>query len=95
MIFYQNADFAIIFFDVFEPETFENVPYWVSNYKRNCPNKPMFLVGNKADAPGRKNKETQIDEFMRTPIMSGVIYTDLSNKSNYNSSKPFIFLLKK
>ena len=90
--YYTQADLAIIFFDVTSRITFKNVPQWILDFKRVCPNSPIILVGNKCDIKERKVKAVQISEFTHK---ESIIYFDISAKSNYNFEKPFLVAARK
>ena len=50
-LYYRDADFVFLCFDVSEIQTFINLPMWLGNIKDNCSNKDVsvYLLGNKCD----------------------------------------------
>ncbi|OLS27641.1 MAG: Transforming protein p29 precursor [Candidatus Heimdallarchaeota archaeon LC_2] len=57
--YYKNADAAILVFDLSRPDTFEQLPQWITemveNIKKDINDIPMVLVGNKVDLRGEPN----------------------------------------
>ncbi len=48
--YYRGAQAGIAVFDVSRPDTFKNIPYWISEFfKHSGGPKPIVLVGNKVD----------------------------------------------
>lgn len=88
--YYENANAAIIMFDVTSLTTYKNVPSWHGDIVRVCGNIPMVLCGNKVDCKDRKVKPANINFHRRKNIP----YFDISAKSNYNFEKPFLSIIQ-
>jgi small GTP-binding protein len=52
-LYYKGALGAVVVFDVTNRESFEHVPTWFSEIRKNVSNIPITLIGNKIDLPGR------------------------------------------
>jgi small GTP-binding protein len=52
-LYYKGALGAIVVFDVTNRESFEHVPTWFTEIRKNVSNIPITLIGNKIDLPGR------------------------------------------
>ena len=90
-LYYAGADCAIIMFDVTSRLTYRNVPMWYRDLKRVCGDIPVMLCGNKVDIKNRQVKPKQVD-FHRK---SGIVYNEISAKSNHNYEKPFLHFSRK
>lgn len=90
--YYKNADLAIVFFDLTREITFTNTPQWILQFKRICPKSPIIIVGNKADLKERKVSDREISDRIHTKTMlnAGIVYFDISVKTNYNCDKPLL-----
>lgn len=78
-------------FDVTARITYRDVPNWYRDITRICNDIPMVLCGNKIDVKERDVKPKTIT-FHRK---KGMPYYEISVKSNYNYTKPFLYLLRK
>ena len=66
-MYYQDADAAVIVYDLGDIETFEDAIKWVQELDKFMDKKiPMALAGNKADLPERVVPEEKIEEFIAT-----------------------------
>jgi GTP-binding nuclear protein Ran len=85
---YSQGECAIIMFDVTSRITYKNVPNWHRDLIRVCENIPIVLCGN--------NKDHKVTAksivFHRKKNLQ---YYDISDKSNYNIKKPFLWLTRK
>jgi ribosome biogenesis GTPase A len=88
---YAGAQCAIIMFDVTARITYRNVPNWYRDIRQACGDIPIVLVGNKVDVKERKVRVKSITFHLKKNIP----YYDFSAKSNYNSEKPFLWLMRK
>lgn len=52
--FYQGASAAILVFDLTRLPTFESIPNWISEIKKDIGKIPMALVGNKSDLASQR-----------------------------------------
>ncbi|KAL9680254.1 hypothetical protein QQ045_018132 [Rhodiola kirilowii] len=89
--YYINGDCAIIMFDVTARLTYQNVLTWYRDLCRVCGNIPIVLCGNKVDASNRQ-VEAKLVTFHRKKNLQ---YCEISAKSNYNCSEPFLYLARK
>ena len=89
--YYIQAQYAIIMFDVTSRVTYKNVPNWHRDLVRVCENIPIMLCGNKVDIKDRKVKAKLIVFHQKKNLQ----YYDISDKSNYNFEKPFLWLARK
>jgi len=50
-LYYREADFILLCFDLSERQTFINLNKWIQNIKNNCSNEniTIYLIGNKSD----------------------------------------------
>lgn len=88
---YKKADCAIIMFDVTSRITYKNVPNWHRDVTRVCGPIPIVLLGNKVEIKDRKVKRKQVTFHKKKNLG----YYDISQKSNRNIEKPFLWLAKK
>ncbi|XP_070948750.1 GTP-binding nuclear protein Ran-like [Macaca nemestrina] len=86
--YYNQAQRAIIMFDVTSRVTYKNVPTWHRDQVRVCENISIVLCGNKVDIKNRKVKAKSIVFHRRKNLR-------ISAKSNYNFEKPFLWLARK
>nr|MDO8132755.1 Rab family GTPase [Candidatus Njordarchaeum guaymaensis] len=52
-LYYKGALGALVAYDVTNRESFEHIPMWFNEIRKNVPNIPLTLIGNKIDLPGR------------------------------------------
>jgi len=88
--YYQIADGILLLFDVTNEETFYNNRNWVKDIKDNLninnedrldSEKPIYLIGNKIDSPGRVVSKEQAEEQAKSFDMK---YFEVSSKINMN-----------
>ena len=89
---YQQAQGAVLMFDVTSRITYENIPNGHRNLMRVCENIPVVLCGNKAEIKDRKVKMKQITQSIQKENMQ---YCDISRNWDYNLEKPFLWLSRK
>lgn len=61
--YYISADAAIVFCDVNNKLTLENVSKWMIDFKRTCPEKPIMMVINKFDVPEWKRNFAAVKQL--------------------------------
>ncbi len=90
--YYNGAECCIIMFDLTDERSFKNVSKWKRRLRRVCKDIPIVISGNKCDVHARtiKPQETKVCR-----AIDGVMYFDISAKSNYNFEKPFLWLARK
>ena len=86
--YYRGACGALLVYDVTRKETFEHLPRWVEEIKRNAvPNIVIMLVGNKADLTSSRQVTTeQGAEFAKENHM---IFVESSAKDAFNVDVAF------
>jgi GTP-binding nuclear protein Ran len=89
--FYQQANCAILMFDVTSRLTYRELPNYFRDIVRIADNIPICLVGNKIDEKDRKVKPKMI-MFHRKKNLQ---YYDISATAHYNIEKPFLWLIKR
>jgi Ras-related protein Rab-2A len=52
-LYYKGALGALVVFDVTSRDSFDHVPMWFSEVRKNVTNIPITLIGNKIDLPDR------------------------------------------
>ncbi|KAH8242908.1 hypothetical protein KR032_003015 [Drosophila birchii] len=87
----NQAQCAIILFDVTSLVSYKNMPTWHRNVVRLCEDIPIVLCGNKVDIKERKVNANRIDFHRKNKLQ----YFDMSLKLNYNINKPFLWLASK
>ena len=81
--YYQNADGVLLFFDVSDKRSFENVDIWFNDAKKNIKNNiwtNIYLIGNKIDLKRVVTKE----EAIKKANEFGMKYFEVSCKINMN-----------
>ena len=81
--YYQNADGVLLFFDITDKRSFENVDVWFNDAKKNIRNNSrtnIFLIGNKIDSKRVVTKE----EVLKKANELGMKYFEVSCKINMN-----------
>lgn len=92
--YYTHSDGAIVMFDVTNRQSYRNADRWyndVTTKDLNLQNIPVILCGNKVDVRNRQVLPKQINLHRE----KGILYYDISAKSNYNFEKPFLALARK
>lgn len=93
--YYRGAQAGIAVFDVSRPQTFGNVPYWISElFKHSEGPKPIILVGNKVDLRGKmpcipskagEDYAKKLESIIGLPVR----YVEASALKNLNVKKTF------
>ena len=91
--YYIQGECAIIMFDVTSRCTYTNVQKWHGGLARWCQNVPIVLCGNKTDADEQRTVTTTEGEALAQSL--GVMYCEISTKTNYSCEKPFLYLARK
>lgn len=81
--YYQNADGALLLFDIADTESFNNINLWMSDLKKNSRSTKqiIYLIGNKIDLPKRKIAQEKGKELAEK---YGIQYYEMSCKINMN-----------
>lgn len=81
--FFRNAQGIILVYDVTNPETFDNLKYWIQSINNNLgvqSNVKKIIIGNKIDLP----REVLKDEAESLANEYGIKYFETSAKDNIN-----------
>ena len=92
--YYILSDGAIVMFDVTNRQSYKNAEKWyneVTTERLSLQNIPIILCGNKVDIAQREVKPKHIKLHRE----KGILYYDISAKSNFNFDKPFLALARK
>ncbi|XP_047738166.1 GTP-binding nuclear protein GSP1/Ran-like isoform X2 [Hyalella azteca] len=89
--YYQDAQGAILFFDVTSKVTYKNIPEWHRDITRVCGDIPVVLFANKVDVAERKVKGKAISYHKKHPQQ--MILVEGSIKDRLNLKLPIEFLL--
>ena len=87
--YYILSDGVIVMFDVTNQYSFKNIGRWHNDVTRVCKDIPIIVCGNKVDVAQR-----EVEPFAEHHE-KGILYYDISVKSNYNLDKPFLALARK
>ena len=82
--YYQNADGALLLYDIAFRESFDNINVWMNDLKKNSRNttkQTIYLVGNKIDLP---NRQVSQEEGKDLAEKYGLQYYEMSCKININ-----------
>jgi len=90
-LYYKGAMGGLVVFDVTQVESFQNIPRWFEEVKKNRGNIPLILVGNKVDLPDRKINGEQAKELAKK---HGVQYLETSAKTGESIERIFLELSK-
>jgi small GTP-binding protein len=90
-LYYKGAMGGLVVFDVTQVESFQNIPKWFEEVKKNRGNIPLILVGNKVDLPDRKINGEQAKELAKK---NGVQYLETSAKTGESIERIFLELSK-
>ena len=78
-IYYNDANCALVVFDLSNRETFDNLNHWFESIKANCNKNPtILLVGNFSD----KNRQVSYKEAIEKANSNGAIYIETSCSTN-------------
>ena len=81
--YYQNADGALLLYDISKIESFENVKTWMEDLKKNqrTSKQTIYLIGNKIDLSERMVTQEEAKEMAQS---LGIKYYEMSCKINMN-----------
>jgi GTP-binding nuclear protein Ran len=93
--YYENADAAIIVFDVTNMKSFTAVESKYKDIRKKCPSIPIILCGNKVDlSSSRVVSENDIKNYIRDENEDFAGYIETSAKSGLNLKKPLRLINK-
>ena len=84
LTYYQNADGALLLYDITDKDSFENVRKWMddlNNNKRVGCKQTIYLIGNKIDLPERAVTQEDAKELAESLELQ---YYEMSAKANIN-----------
>ena len=87
--FYSGSHASLVVFDITSRGSFYDCNSWVRELKRNSPNTPFILVGNKSDKAGEDLREVGKDEALDLAKKFGVPYIETSAKKGINVNHVF------
>lgn len=90
-LYYKGAMGGLVVFDVTQPESFQSLPKWFEEVKKNRGNIPLILVGNKVDLPDRKISAEQAAQIAKK---NGLKYLEASAKTGESIERVFAELSK-
>jgi small GTP-binding protein len=88
-LYYKGALGALVVFDVTSRESFDHVPNWFSEVRKNVSNIPITLIANKIDIPERI---VNYDEGMQMARKCAAAYRETSAKTGEKIDDVFLEL---
>jgi GTP-binding nuclear protein Ran len=82
---FNNADAAIVMFDIQSHVTYKSVEKWINNIKKKCGDIPIVILANKVDVINKNNTKKTFTS--RYPLLYS------SSRSNYNYEAPFNYII--
>ena len=82
--YYQNADGALLLFDISSRESFDNISLWMNELNKNyrkTTKQTIYLIGNKIDL---SNRQVTTQEGKELAEKYGLQYYEMSCKININ-----------
>ena len=88
--YYTGVHGAIVLYDMTEPETLENAPWWHREGTRNGTESAVYmLMGNKVDAVKADTLEEETKRGKEKATGFGALYTQVSAKTGQNIEDAF------
>ena len=89
-MYYRNAIFAVIVYDVTDHDTFSKAKQWVNEIKMRSNCEYIIIVGNKIDLINhRKVSQDEADKYAKD---NNLLFLETSAKTGYNINKIFTML---
>lgn len=81
--YYQNADGALLLFDITDKDSFQNINLWMEDLTKNSRSlkQTIYLIGNKIDLPNRSISQEDAKELAEKLNLQ---YYEMSCKLNMN-----------
>ena len=81
--YYQNADGALLLFDITDKDSFQNINLWIEDLTKNSRSlkQTIYLIGNKIDLPNRNISQEDAKELAEKLNLQ---YYEMSCKLNMN-----------
>ncbi len=93
-LFCRKADGIVVFYDITDPSSFDNISSWITRVKEQCPQEvQLVLVGNKCDQEG--DRKISIDSGMELSKRLKVPFFEASALTNYNIDETFMEIATK
>jgi small GTP-binding protein len=90
--YYRGAQGILLVFDVTQPETFQKLPLWLEEIKKNCKKDVKVVVAaNKIDEKVKNVDMNSVKEFCEKNALK---YVETSAKENTNIEKVFTELAR-
>ena len=90
--YYHGCQIALVVFDLSKKQTFERAKAWINELQANAPaNVVIYLVGNKSDL---NQREVMTDRAMSYAKDLGILYIEVSAKTNVNINELFMNAVK-
>ena len=80
--YYEGCVLGIVVFDISRQTTFQNVEFWVNEFRKNNQNKHILLVGNKIDLITRG--EVSVEDINELATKLDIPYILVSAKNSRN-----------
>jgi GTP-binding nuclear protein Ran len=87
--YYVGAHAVIMFFDLTERNSYNNLYNLYKKAKRVVEDVPFVICGSKADL-----HRTISNKDIKFPTRYNIPYYDISSKNNYNHEKPFLSIIR-
>jgi small GTP-binding protein len=91
--YFRGAQCCLIFFDITNSLSFQNISYWIEESIQNCQKVPLLvLVGTKKDIINRREVPKEvIENFIKERKM---MYFEISSKDGENIDKLFDYVIE-
>jgi len=91
--FFRGAHGVLLAFDVTRRTSFQNIEKWIHIIDKKCPQRPIILLGTKADSEYHPTLNRKlINKFTQSSLIRD--YIEVSAKNNINIFTPFIRILE-
>ncbi|KND01782.1 small GTP-binding protein domain [Spizellomyces punctatus DAOM BR117] len=85
--FFVGADVVILCFDMLSTSSFQELPYWFNEYKRNAPDALAIMVGTKSDDADSIKIKPQ--DALKQAKEWGIEFRAVSSKTGMNIGELF------
>jgi len=85
-LYYKGALGALVVYDIANRESFEHIPMWFNEVRRNVANIPLTLIANKIDLP---NRVVTTDEGQRMARKCAAPYRETSARTGEKVDEVF------
>ena len=90
---YKNLDGAMLVFDVTNQDSFDKIPVWLSELKKNAPSKvSIILVGNRSDCSPRAVESSVAEHYAEE---NGMAYIETNATDLASVNNAFLLLTSK